>query len=176
MAVTIGGLLSLLLAEPALAACTADGSSGELSGECVEDLVTLSNGLAYFALILCLAGVLISVSLWAIGSKGQNPGQELTGKKGMILCLTAAFFIGALPSLMDFLDEEADKVQRDANSKTLAKSKASNGILPVTNAPAPAAPVRAPGAIPDVTQAPLTPTPPSPVATAKNDGIASLNS
>jgi len=100
-----------------------------------ESLQDLSNGLAWFALALCLAGLLISASLWAIGSKGQNPGQELTGKKGFIVCITAAFFIGALPGLMNFLSAQADGVAVEAKSKTLPPP-ARVPILPtVTQAP-----------------------------------------
>jgi len=70
-------------------------------------LQTLSDGLAWYALMMCLVGMLISSSLWAIGSKGQNPGQELTGKRGFIVCLTAAFFIGAIPNFINWLDTQA---------------------------------------------------------------------
>jgi hypothetical protein len=75
------------------------------------NLQSLSNGLAYLALFASLIGLLVASILWAMGSKGQNPGQELTGKRGFIVCLTAAFFVGAAPNMVNWLTDlskEAD--------------------------------------------------------------------
>lgn len=72
-----------------------------------ENITTLSNWLAWLALLSCVMGICISAALWAMGSKGQNPGQELTGKKGMILCCTAAFFVGAMPNMLNWLEGAA---------------------------------------------------------------------
>lgn len=82
------------------------------------NLEWFSNGLAYYALLAALVGLLVSASLWALGSKGQNPGTELTGKKGIILCCTAAFFIGALPAMISYLERQAK--QLDTNGITAA--------------------------------------------------------
>lgn len=69
-----------------------------------DNLQTLADWLARIALAVCVGGILISCALWAIGSKGQNPGQELTGKRGIVLCITAAFFIGILPQMIDYFE------------------------------------------------------------------------
>lgn len=79
----------------------------------------LSSWLAWMALLSCIIGMFISAALWAAGSKGQNPGQELTGKKGMILCCTAAFFVGALPGMLNWLEARA----RDADVTGVTGSK-----------------------------------------------------
>ncbi len=68
----------------------------------------LSNGLAWYALSASVVGILVSASLWALGSKGQNPGQELTGKRGLVVCCTAAFFVGIAPTLVNYLNQAAE--------------------------------------------------------------------
>lgn len=89
------------------------GSSGGNGSDMqinTESINRLSNGLAFYALIACVVGICVSASLWALGNKGQNPGTELTGKRGLILCCTAAFFVGALPGMVGWLDREAQRV------------------------------------------------------------------
>ena len=73
---------------------------------------------AYSHLILCVGGIFVSCSLWALGSKGSNEGQQHTGKRGLIVCVTAAFIIGALPQIFSFYDGAAHKV--DDNKVTAA--------------------------------------------------------
>jgi hypothetical protein len=84
----------------------ATGAAGTINFN-TSNIRKLSGWLAWLALLACIIGIFISASLWALGSKGQNPGQELTGKKGMILCCTAAFFVGAMPNLLNWLEGAA---------------------------------------------------------------------
>jgi hypothetical protein len=70
-------------------------------------IVYFSNGLEFYALLLCVVGVMMSAMLWAAGSKGENPGQELTGKKGIIVCVVAALIVGAIPGLVTWADRQA---------------------------------------------------------------------
>jgi hypothetical protein len=90
-------------AAPASSGNATTGTAGFNSA----NITTLSQWLEWIALLSCIIGICISSALWAIGSKGQNPGQELTGKKGLILCCTAAFFIGALPGMLSWLEGAA---------------------------------------------------------------------
>jgi hypothetical protein len=92
------------------------------------NIARLSGWLAWAALMTCIIGICISAALWAAGSKGQNPGQELTGKKGIILCCTAAFFVGALPAMLSFLEDKA----READVTGVTGS-AGTGIATGTN-------------------------------------------
>lgn len=66
-----------------------------------------SDGLAWYLLILCVAGMLISAAAWAMGSKGQNPSTELNGKKGFIVCLVVSFMCGAVGPTINWLQKEA---------------------------------------------------------------------
>jgi hypothetical protein len=78
-----------------------------------SSLQKLTNGLAWFALLTCIGGIVVSASMWALGSKGQNAGTELIGKKGFIVCLTAAFFIGAVNPMIEWLDKKASSSDVD---------------------------------------------------------------
>lgn len=125
----------LIAATPAGAAPDPEVSFNEAQ----RQISDIGNGLAWYALMMCLAGLLISSSLWAIGSKGQNPGQELTGKRGIIVCCTAAFFIGATPSFINWLEKEAPGVDRSGvtNRANVSQgfSSLSDPISPVKPAP-----------------------------------------
>ncbi len=88
-----------------------------------DNIRRLSDWLMLIALSVCVGGIFISAALWAIGSKGQNPGQELTGKKGIVLCLTAAFFLGILGPLVSFFENVANKDAATAGIDTSASTR-----------------------------------------------------
>lgn len=91
-----------------------------------KNVKDLANGLEFYALILCVGIIFIGAALWAIGSKGQNPGQELTGKRAFIVALTAAFLIGTIPALMTFLN--AQEKSADTVGVVPGSDAANNGI------------------------------------------------
>jgi hypothetical protein len=115
---------------------TGNGSTGAGTGNVnfnTANIEKLSGWLAWLALLSCIIGIFISASLWALGSKGQNPGQELTGKKGMILCCTAAFFVGALPNLLGWLEgaaHQADTTGVTGNGGSVINNNGGNGGSP----------------------------------------------
>lgn len=74
-----------------------------------DNIEKLSSWLMYMAIATCVGGIFVSCILWALGSKGQNPGQELTGKRGIVLCLTAALFIGLLVPMINYFEQLAQK-------------------------------------------------------------------
>lgn len=65
-------------------------------------LINLINGVAGWALLLALAGLLIGAALWAIGSHSQNYQQSYTGRRAVLVSGLAALLIGAAPTLIDF--------------------------------------------------------------------------
>ncbi len=81
-----------------------------------DSLRELTNGLAFYALLACMAGICISSALWAIGSRGLNAGTELAGKRGLVLCCTAAFVVGAVPVWINYLDQTARTPSIDTNN------------------------------------------------------------
>lgn len=124
-ALTVVGVLS---ATPAYAVeqCTPTRDP-QAAGLNTCNISWLSDGLAYYALLAALVGILISAALWAMGNKGQNPGTELTGKKGIILCLTAAFFIGALPAMINHLEGTAKKLDTNGITNASVRTADSGG-------------------------------------------------
>lgn len=67
----------------------------------------LGDGLAYWGLMICVVGLLLSAIFMGLGIKQGNQGFHLNGKKGVITCLTAAFFIGATPGMVNYLHKES---------------------------------------------------------------------
>jgi hypothetical protein len=73
---------------------------GKLPGG--EVLQSLTNGLAGFALIFCLIGLVASAGLWALGSNSNNYQQTFVGKRGLAVCAIAALLIGAAAAIINF--------------------------------------------------------------------------
>lgn len=73
---------------------------GELPGG--EVLQSLTNGIAGFALIFCLIGLVLSAGLWALGSNSNNFQQTFVGKRGFAVCAMGALLIGAAAAIINF--------------------------------------------------------------------------
>ena len=67
-----------------------------------EVLQSLTNGIAGFALILCLMGLVLSAGLWAVGSNSNNYQQTVIGKRGLIVCSLGALLIGGAAAIINF--------------------------------------------------------------------------
>lgn len=65
-------------------------------------LGTLVNGIAGWALMLALAGLLIGAAMWALGSHSQNYQQSYVGKRAVLVSALAALVIGVAPVLINF--------------------------------------------------------------------------
>lgn len=63
---------------------------------------TLLDGLAFYALLFCVVGVVLSAGLWAVGAFSSNYTQSVNGKKGFLICAGAAIAIGAATALVTF--------------------------------------------------------------------------
>jgi hypothetical protein len=70
-------------------------------------ITTLSGGLEFFALVFAVGGILVSTILWILGSKSQNPGQEVNGKRGLFVSVVAAIVVGAIPGITLALNHDA---------------------------------------------------------------------
>ncbi len=60
------------------------------------------NILMLVSLAMCVAGIILSAGLWAIGSFSNNYTQSINGKKGFLICVASALFIGAAYVLVEF--------------------------------------------------------------------------
>ncbi len=65
-------------------------------------LQNLTNGLAGFALIFCLIGLVLSAGLWALGSNSNNYQQTFIGKRGLAVCAIASLLIGGAAAIINF--------------------------------------------------------------------------
>ncbi len=61
----------------------------------------LVNGLAAFVLLGCVAGALIGIAQWALGSHGHNASQADSGRKKVGVSVLGAFGVGALAAIIN---------------------------------------------------------------------------
>jgi hypothetical protein len=62
----------------------------------------LVDGLAAFVLLACVAGFLLGVGQWALGSKSSNYGQSDSGKSKVLVSALGAFAVGAVAAIINF--------------------------------------------------------------------------
>jgi hypothetical protein len=67
-----------------------------------DALNNLTNGLASWALIAALAGILVGAAAWGLGHYSQNYHQAYNGRKGLLVSAAAALVIGAAPAIVRF--------------------------------------------------------------------------
>jgi MFS family permease len=67
-------------------------------------LKSLTNGIAAWALIAALIGVVVGAVIWAFGHYGQNYHQAYNGRKGLLVSGAAALIIGAAPAIINFFN------------------------------------------------------------------------
>ena len=65
-------------------------------------LQQLTDGIASWALIAALIGMVIGAAAWGLGQYSQNYHQAYNGRKGLLVSGAAALVIGAAPSVVSF--------------------------------------------------------------------------
>jgi len=71
----------------------------------------LVNGLFFYVLILCLAGLLISIVVWVFSSRAQNYHHAAVGRTGTLLATFGALIAGAGPALINFAQQLGQQVK-----------------------------------------------------------------
>jgi MFS family permease len=71
---------------------------------------SLTDGLAGWALIAAVLGMVIGAVAWAFGQHSQNYQQAYTGRKGVIISGAAALLIGAAPHVVNFFSNLGNTV------------------------------------------------------------------
>lgn len=74
-------------------------------------LQSLIDGLAFWALLACLAAMIIAAAIWAFASHSNNHHYAANGRRGLLTAALAALAIGAGPALVNFFAEAGDKVR-----------------------------------------------------------------
>jgi acyl-CoA synthetase (AMP-forming)/AMP-acid ligase II len=71
----------------------------------------LVNGLFFYTLLGCLAGLLISIIVWVFASRAQNFHHAATGRQGTIIAFFGALIAGAAPALINFFQNLGEQVR-----------------------------------------------------------------
>lgn len=74
-------------------------ASGLPGGAQIQEVL---NGLAAWALLAALGGLLMSVIIWALGSNGGNYHAVSRGKTGVLVCGAAAMVAGGAAPIINF--------------------------------------------------------------------------
>ena len=67
-------------------------------------LQSLISGIAFWALLAALGGLLISAAVWALSSHSGNYHHSAVGRRGTIVSAVAAFIVGAAPAIINFFE------------------------------------------------------------------------
>jgi len=97
--------MSTLLTNLIVAATNLGGApnAGGLPGS--SALEKLISGLAFWALLAALGGLLISAAVWALSSHSGNYQHASMGRRGTIIAAVAAFLVGAAPAIIAFFED-----------------------------------------------------------------------
>lgn len=71
----------------------------------------LIDGLAFFALLACAAGILLGAALYAFGSRSNNYSQAANGRSMMLYAAVGAFVAGAAPAIINFFEQAGGGVK-----------------------------------------------------------------
>ncbi len=66
-------------------------------------LQSLVNGLAWWALLAALVGLVLVAGLWALGAHSNNYQHSASGRRAVLVSGAAALLIGAAPTILNFL-------------------------------------------------------------------------
>ncbi len=83
--------------------------AGGLPGSGV--LQNMIDGLAFWALLGCVAGMIVGAVVWALASHSNNHHYSANGRSGLLVSAIAALVIGAAAALVNFFAEAGDKVR-----------------------------------------------------------------
>ena len=88
---------------------TVDPSAGGLPGSKV--LQQLIDGLAFWGLLACLVGVIVSAAVWAFAAHSSNHHYSANGRRGLLVSAAAALAIGASAALVNFFAQAGEQVK-----------------------------------------------------------------
>ena len=80
-----------------------DPNPGGLPGS--RALQSLVGGVAFWALLASLAGLIVSAAVWALSSHAGNYHHAGMGKRGTLISAGAALLIGAAPAIISFFED-----------------------------------------------------------------------
>jgi uncharacterized membrane protein YwaF len=66
------------------------------------EVLSMLSGLRWYAVAICVIGVLIAAAAWAVGSHSDNLRWAHKGRLGVIVGVLSALIVGATPMLVNF--------------------------------------------------------------------------
>lgn len=69
-------------------------------------LQRIADGIASWALIAAMIGIVVGGVVWAFGHYSQNYQQAYSGRKGVLVSGLAAILVGAAPTIINFFVSE----------------------------------------------------------------------
>jgi cytochrome bd-type quinol oxidase subunit 2 len=76
-----------------------------------EVLQKLINGLLFWGLLACVAGIVLGGATWALSSHSGNHHHAGRGKMGFLASAAGALMIGASPALVNFFMDAGSAVK-----------------------------------------------------------------
>jgi hypothetical protein len=73
-------------------------------------LQSLVDGLAFWALIACLAAMVVAAAVWAFAAHNNNHHYSANGRRGLLVAAMAALAVGAAPAIINFFADAGTKV------------------------------------------------------------------
>lgn len=83
-------------------------ASGLPGSQVLQNLV---DGLAFWALLACLAGMVVAAAVWAFSSHSNNQHYAASGRRGLLVSAVAALAVGASAAIVNFFAAAGDKVR-----------------------------------------------------------------
>ncbi len=71
---------------------------------------SIADGIAWWALLLSLLGLVVGAASWALGSHSSNYQYATAGRRSVIVSGLAALVIGAAPALINFFFNAGQRV------------------------------------------------------------------
>ena len=101
-------LLSRASSSPRRASAASPNPNGLPGSAALEQLVS---GLAFWALLAALAGLLISAAVWALSLALRQLPPPGVGRRGTLVSAVAAFLVGAAPAIIAFFENLGNTVK-----------------------------------------------------------------
>lgn len=74
-------------------------------------LQDLLDGFAFWALLACLAAMILAAAVWAFAAHSNNHHYTANGRRGTLVAAAAALVIGASPALINFFAGLGGKIR-----------------------------------------------------------------
>jgi hypothetical protein len=75
-----------------------------------DALQGLIDGLAFWALLACLGGIVVGAAVWAWAAHANNHHYSANGRRGLMVSAGGALVVGAAAAIINFFADAGSKV------------------------------------------------------------------